>query len=99
MVARKIFHVLVGFFCGSLAFSFTYFAGSFIDSLIRGASGDAATSLFRDLPRLAMITSIALPLALAVVVWRSRRYIALGLLAFSLLSLTWWLPWNSPASR
>jgi len=31
MVARKIFHVLVGFFCGSLAYTFAYFAAMFVD--------------------------------------------------------------------
>ena len=77
MVARKVFQVYVGFCCGSLAFTFTYFAGSFIDSLIHGAVGD---SFFRD-PGYAMITSVALPLALAFVVWRSRKYVAVWLVA------------------
>jgi hypothetical protein len=92
MVARKVFQVYVGFCCGSLAFTFTYFAGSFIDSLIHGAVGD---SFFRD-PGYAMITSVALPLALAFVVWRSRKYVAVGLLLFSLSSMILFLTWGRP---
>jgi hypothetical protein len=96
MVARRLFHVWVGFFCGGLAFSLVYFLGSLIDSLIRGAAGDSPTSLFGYLPGYAMITSVALPLALAAVVWRSRKYVALGLLLFSFFSLVLCLTWGSP---
>jgi hypothetical protein len=96
MMARKIFQIWVGFFCGGLAFTFTYFAGSFIYSLIRGAAGDSPASLFQYLPGYAMFTSVALPLALAVFVWRTKKYIAVGLLLFSLSSLVFCLTWGSP---
>jgi hypothetical protein len=75
-------------------FTLTYFTGSFIGSLIHGAVGDSA-SFFRD-PGYAMITSVALPLALAFVGWRSRKYVAVGLLLFSLSSMVLFLTWGRP---
>ena len=90
MVARKIFHVFVGMFLGYLIFVFPYFAATLVYSVIRSAFDDFVPPLLGELPRFALIASVAFPLALAAFLWRVRRYVAIGLLVFSVLSLASW---------
>jgi|SRR5579859_3817966 hypothetical protein len=98
MVARKIFHVFVGFTAGNTAFFFVYIAGEFLYSLFRGDVDHSVGPLFGDLPRFALITSVALPLALAVVIWKwkGRQYVATGFLVSALSSLVFWLVFGRP---
>ena len=84
MVARKIFHVLVGFWFGNMIFAFTYL----------GSSGLYYWWVDRwptptDLTKFAAMTGVALPLALGVAAWKARRYIAIGLVLCAVASFCW----------
>jgi hypothetical protein len=98
MVAKKLFHVWVGFIFAGNVFIFTYLGGVLIYLAIHDSADDPATSIFSSFPRFAPVSSVALPLALGVGAWRSRRYVSIGMLFYALASLTCWLVVKRPAS-
>jgi len=98
MVAKKLFHVWVGFIFATNVFVFTYFGGGLIYSVIHPSADDPAASIFSSLPRFALISSVALPLAIGVGAWRSRRYVAIGVLFYAFASLICWVVVRRPAS-
>jgi hypothetical protein len=96
MVARKIFHVLVGFSFGGAISTLAYLGGGAIYSSIHDTAVDPGAPFATMLPRYAMITSVALPLAVGVGAWRARRYVAIGLLFCGVASLICWLVLGRP---
>jgi hypothetical protein len=90
MVAKKIFHVLVGFWIASNAFLILYLVGAFLYAWLTGALG-VNGPLFFMLPRFAMILSGPLPLAVGIVMWRSRRYVGMGVMTFGVVAFAYWL--------
>ena len=90
MVARKIFHVLVGFWFASNAFSLLYFIGAAFYLWLTDRL-DENGPLFFMLPRFAMIISAPLPRAAGIVMWRARRYVALGVMAFGAVAFVFWM--------
>jgi hypothetical protein len=97
MVAKKIFHVLVGFWFTCYAFLFLYFAVATLYAWLTDMSDDVDGPLFA-LPRLAMILSAPLPLAGGFVIWRTRRCIAMGIMAFGITAFAFWLAVGRMAS-
>ena len=91
MVARKVFHVLVGFWFANLVFFPCYVAGVLLYAAVHGVPDDPSRSVFALLPRYGMMASVALPLAVGFVIWESRRYVAIGILIFAASSLVCWV--------
>jgi hypothetical protein len=89
MVAKKIFHVLIGFWFASKAFFIFYLIGAALYAW-RTDTLDATGPIFFSLPRFAMLLSAPVPLAAGIVMWPARRYLALGIMGFGLVASVFW---------
>jgi len=85
MAARKVFHVLVGFRVANKGFIFLYLISTGLYIFFTGTANETNGPLF-PYPRYAMILSGPLPLAVGVVIWRTRRYVAMGVVAYGLMT-------------
>lgn len=91
MVAKKIFHVFVGFWFANVVYVSLYLLGVALYFWLVTTPDDRNTPIFLLLPRFAMILSAPLPLAVGFVIWRSRKYVAIGMLMFAVVSSACWM--------
>ncbi len=90
MAAKKIFHVLVGFWFAGLAYTVVYLVVAVLYAWLTGTLNENGPVFF-ILPRFAMILSAPIPLAVGIIMWGSRRYVGIGVMAFGAASFVYWL--------
>jgi hypothetical protein len=90
VVAKKLFHIVVGLWFSAMVANFSYLIGAGLYVWLAGLDPESNAPLLFMFPRFAMILSVALPLAFGIAMFGQRRFVAIGAILFGLAASVCW---------